>query len=164
MVQGVILHIRKCALLLATLAWAAVTVSVSRAGPMGIGPATQSLAFGSFVAGSGGTISVAANPPGRSSGGGVLLLPSGNWSSASFSVTGDPAATYAITLPADGTVALTSGSNTMAVNGFTSSPASTGQLGAGGSQTLRVGATLSVANNQASGSYSASFVVMVEYN
>ena len=155
---------RKFALLLSALAWAAATASVSRAGPVGIGPATQSLGFGSFVAGSGGTISVAVNPPGRSSVGGVLLLPSGSWSGASFSVTGDPAAAYAVTLPVDGTVALTSGPNTMLVNGFISSPAATGQLGAGGSQTLRIGATLSVGNNQTSGSYSGSFSVMVEYN
>jgi hypothetical protein len=146
-----------------SLVWTAVATSVSWAGPMGIG-STQSLAFGSFVAGSGGTVTVAANPPGRSSSGAVLLLPSGSWSAATFSVTGDAAATYAITLPGDGIVALTSGANTMGVNAFSSSPALTGQLSAGGSQTLRVGATLSVGNNQASGSYSGSFAVTVNYN
>jgi len=163
MVKSALLPIRRFALFLSTLACVAAA-SPSWAGPIGIGPATQSLAFGSFVAGSGGTVTLAANPPARISSGGVVLLPSGSWSGASFSVTGDPAATYAITLPGNGTVALTSGANTMAVNSFTSSPASTGQLGAGGSQTLSVGATLSVGNNQASGTYSGSFAVTVEYN
>jgi hypothetical protein len=163
MVQGRILQKLKFALLLSALAWAAAA-PVSWAAPLAIGGSTQSLAFGSFVAVSGGSVTITANPPGRGSSGTVVLLPSGTWSAASFSVTGDPSATYAITLPANGAVALTSGANTMAVNAFTSSPASTGQLGAGGSQTLGVGATLSVGNNQAAGSYSGSFVVTVEYN
>lgn len=131
---------------------------------MGIGSAIQSLAFGSFVAGTGGAIIVAANPAARASNGGVVLLPSGSWSAASFSVAGDTGASYTITLPSNGSVTLTSGPNTMAVNSFTSSPASTGQLSAGGSQTVTVGATLSVGNNQASGSYSGSFAVSVDYN
>ena len=150
--------------LLFTLAWAATAAPASWAGPMGIGGSTQPLAFGSVVAASGGSVTVAVNPLGRSGSGGVVLLPSGSWSAASFSVTGDPSATYAITLPANGVVALTSGANSMAVDNFTSSPAATGQLGGGGSQTLMVGATLSVAGNQASGSYSGSFTLTVNYN
>ena len=149
--------------LLFTLA-CAVTAPVIWAGPMGIGNSTQPLAFGSIVAASAGSVTVAVNPSGRTASGGVVLLPSGTWSAASFTVTGDPSATYAITLPANDLVALTSGANSMAVNNFTSSPGSTGQLGGGGSQTLMVGATLSVANNQATGSYSGSFTVTVNYN
>ena len=154
---------QKFTFFLSGLAWVAIA-PVSWAGPIEIGSAIQSLAFGSFAAGSGGTITLAPNPPGRTSSGSVVLLLSGSWSAASFSVSGDTGATYAITLPANGIVTLTSGANTMAVNNFTSSPASTGQLGAGGSQALKVGATLSVGSNQASGSYSGSFVVSVDYN
>ena len=150
--------------LLLTLAWSAIAAPASWAGPMGIGSSTQPLAFGSLVANSGGSVTVTANPVGRSAAGGVFLLPSGNWSAASFSVTGDPNATYAISLPANGMVALTSGANTMAINDFTSSPALTGQLTGGGSQTLMVGATLSVSGNQPTGSYSGSFTVTVNYN
>lgn len=152
-------RIRFCLLLVCAL----VHAPANWAGPIAISP-TQSLSFGSFVAGSGGSVTVIANPVSRSAGGGVLLLPSGSWSVASFSVTGDPSMTYAISLPANGMVALTSGAHNMAVNNFTSSPASSGQLGGGGSQTLVVGATLSVAADQPNGSYSGSFTVTVDYN
>lgn len=133
--------------------------------PMGI-VNTQALAFGSFAAGSGGSVTVSAAGV-RSAGGGVVLLSSGAGAAAQFSVTGDPNVSYSITLPADGDVSLTSGANRMAVNNFTSSPSatmpSTGLLSAGGSQTLMVGATLGVGINQASGSYSGSFDVIVNY-
>lgn len=127
---------------------------------------TQALAFGSFAAGSGGSVTV--SPAGvRSAGGGVVLLSAGAGAAAQFSVTGDPNLTYSITLPANGVVSLTSGGNSMAINNFTSNPvatsASTGLLSAGGSQTLSVGATLSVGSNQPSGNYSGSFDVIVNY-
>lgn len=126
--------------------------------------AAQALSFGSFSAANvAGTVTVTAAGA-RSSGGGVILVPSGSGAAASFSVTGSPGATYAITLPVNGVVFLSSGSNTMGVNNFTSNPASTGQLSGGGSQTLMVGATLSVGANQASGSYSGTFNVTVNYN
>lgn len=151
--------------LLFTLAWSAIAAPASWAGPIGIGSSTQPLAFGSLVANSGGSVTVAVNPLlSRSAAGGVFLLPSGNWSAASFSVTGDPNLTYAISLPGNGIVALTSGANTMAINDFTSNPALIGQLSAGGSQTLAVGATLSVGGSQPTGSYSGSFTVTVNYN
>ena len=126
--------------------------------------ATQALAFGSFAAAAvAGTVTVTAGGT-RSSGGGVILVPSGGGGAASFSVTGSPGATYAITLPSNGSVLLSSGSNTMGVNNFTSSPTSNGQLSGGGSQTLMVGATLSVGASQARGSYSGTFDVTVNYN
>ncbi len=147
--------------LLFILACTITTASVSWA--QTIGSSTQALAFGSLVAGSGGTVTVSPSG-GRSASGGVILVPSGSGSAALFSVTGTSSATYAITLPANGVVSLTSGSNTMAANSFTSNPAPTGQLSVGGSQTLSVGATLSVGSNQPSGSYSGSFTVTVIYN
>lgn len=127
---------------------------------------SQSLAFGGFVAGTGGTVAISAAGV-RSQGGGVILVPSGTGSAALFSVTGERRVTYSITLPVNGVVSLTSGANTMAVNNFTSNPvatsASTGFLSSGGSETLSVGATLSVGGNQPSGIYSGSFDVTVDY-
>ena len=146
-----------CAVAAAPVSWAATPIAIS---------ATRALAYGSFAAGSGGTVTLSAAGV-RSASGGVILVPSGSWSAALFSVTGDPSVTYSITLPANGVVSLTSGANTMAVDNFTSNPSattpSTGLLSAGGSQTLSVGATLSVGSNQASGSYSGSFSVTVNY-
>lgn len=101
---------------------------------------------------------------GRSKGGSVLLVTQGASSAAAqFTVAGTAGATYAITLPANDTVTLSDGSNTMAVNNFTSSPSGTGTL-TGGSQVLRVGATLTAGIAQAPGSYTGSFTVSVQYN
>ena len=147
---------------LLALACAATAASVSWAAAIALGN-TQALAFGKFVAGSGGAVIVSAAGV-RSASGGVVLVPSDAGAAAQFAVSGDPNLTYAISLPADGVVSLTSGANTMALNTFTSSPSPTGTLGAGGSQTLSVGATLSVGGNQASGSYSGAFDVTVNYN
>ncbi|MDP1536349.1 MAG: DUF4402 domain-containing protein [Burkholderiales bacterium] len=142
-----------CASMAASVGWAAV-IAISN---------TQGLVFGKFVAASGGTITV--SPAGvRSASGGVVLVSSGAGAAAQFAVSGDANVAYAISLPGDGTVSLSSGANSMAVNVFTSSPNLSGLLGAGGTQTLLVGATLSVGGNQASGGYSGAFVVTVNYN
>ncbi len=53
----------------------------------------------------------------------------------------------------------------MVINDFVSSPSgASGQLGAGGSQTLSVGGALSVGSGQAPGDYSGSLTVTVNYN
>ncbi|MBH2010019.1 MAG: DUF4402 domain-containing protein [Xanthomonadaceae bacterium] len=126
---------------------------------------TGDLSFGSFVAGSGGTIAVTTGG-GRTKTGGVMLVAQGGGSTAAqFSVSGTAAATYAITLPANDTVTLSDGnSHTMAVNSFVSSPSATGTLSGGGTQSLSVGATLTVGNAQPPGSYAGSFPVTVSYN
>jgi hypothetical protein len=126
---------------------------------------TGGLSFGSFVASAGGTIAVAPSG-GRSKTGSVILLAQGGGSTAAqFTVSGTVMATYAITLPADGTVALTDDSgHSMALNGFVSYPSATGTLSSGGMQMLSVGATLTVNNAQARGRYSGSFPVTVHYN
>jgi len=134
-------------------AWA-VNISISN---------TQALGFGKFAAGSGG--SVVVNPSGaRSATGGVVLISSSSGSAAQFTVTGDANLTFAITLPANGTVSLTNGSQTMPLTSFTSSPGFTGQLNASGSQSISVGASLGVGGSQPTGSYSGAFDVLVEYN
>ena len=122
------------------------------------------LSFGSFVAGAGGTIAVATGG-GRSKTGAVILVAQGGGGTAAqFTVSGTATATYAITLPSDGTVLLSNGSRTMAVNSFVSYPSATGTLSGGGAQILSVGATLTVGNAQAPGSYTGSFPVTVNYN
>jgi len=121
------------------------------------------LSFGSFIAGSGGTITV--SPAGlRSPLGGVILVGQGGGvAAAQFTVTGTANATYSITLPASNTVELSDGNgNVMALNSFVSSPAVTGTL-LGGSQVIRIGATLVVRPNQPPGSYAGAFNVTVNY-
>lgn len=135
-------------------AYAAASIAISH---------PQALGFGRFAAGAGGTVTVSPNGA-RSRGGGVILVPSASGSAAQFGVSGEPSASYAITLPANGIVALVSGPNTMAVNGFSSSPNAVGQLSLGGAQTLLIGATLSVGANQPPGSYAGSFNISIDYN
>lgn len=121
---------------------------------------TQDLSFGAFVAGTG---SVTIQPGGaRSTSGGIVVLSSDPGQAGQFSATGDTGVSYAITLPADGTVFLSNGSSNMPVNGFVSSPASGGVFLS--TQVIAVGATLEVAEGQPVGAYSGSFTVIVNYN
>jgi hypothetical protein len=121
------------------------------------------LSFGAFLAGSGGSV-VVGTSNNRSKTGGVFLLgQGGSAASAQFTVSGTPGAAYAISLPANGTVALTGPGADMALNSFASSPSPGGTLSGGGSQLLSIGATLSVASNQTPGSYTGSFNVTVTY-
>lgn len=121
---------------------------------------TRDLAFGAFVAGGGSVTITAAGA--RSSSGGLILLSSDGGSAAQFSVSGDEAATYAITLPTDGTVFLSNGSSSMPVNRFVSSPLSGGTVL--GTQIISIGATLDVVDGQPSGAYSGNYTVIVDYN
>lgn len=136
---------------------------------------TANLDFGTIVPNSAGAITVTVDtasttPPTLA---GVV---DGAWiggtiSSASFTVTGRPAATFAITLPAAGIpingVAVPA--NTMTVSGFTDSTAGVGALVVGGTPGLgenifTVGATLTVPAAQADDTYTGNFNVTVAYN
>ena len=127
----------------------------------------RSLDFGRFVAGSGGTIVLSAAGL-RSATGGVILLGSQGAGEALFNLGTDAGAdgggsvAVTILLPPNGTVRLSSGANSMAVDNFTSTPAALDTIPAGGA-TLAVGATLVVAPNQAPGNYSGSFSLIVNY-
>jgi hypothetical protein len=124
---------------------------------------TRVLDFGSFVASAGGSVTVGTSGA-RSAVGHVMLVPSGGGTAAQFKVSGTPGATYSISLPADGTVALVNGSGqSMGLRDFTSDPSGYGQLSLLGEQLLSVGATLDVGSNQPRGTYSGSFTVTVEY-
>jgi hypothetical protein len=98
---------------------------------------------------------------------GALL--GGTVSSAAFTVTGRPNATYAITLPV-AAIDITGGvtGDTMPVGSFTSATANGGTLvdpGTGtGSDAITVGATLTVGEEQAADSYTGTFNVTVAYN
>jgi hypothetical protein len=84
---------------------------------------------------------------------------------ASFTITGEPTLSYTINLPA-APFNVVNGGNNMSVGTFVSSPAAgVNSIPAGGSQTLTVGATLSVGAAQVSGTYTANLLtVTVNYN
>ena len=127
---------------------------------------TVDMNFGNVAvsASNAGTAILAPGGTRTTGGAGGVTLPSttGTVAAASFTVSGQASYTYAITLPSTATIS--SGSNTMTVNAFTSSPATTGALSTGGTQTLNVGATLNVAAGQAAGSYTNATGVPVTVN
>ena len=125
--------------------------------------------FGNIaVTASGGTVVLAPAGTRTATGGVTLPVVSGTVAAAAFTVTGQSAYTYDITLPA-GNIVLSSGGNSMNASSFTCSIGLTaGALSTGvtGSQSFNVGATLAVSANQAAGSYTTAtpFNVTVNYN
>jgi hypothetical protein len=165
---------KTAAAILFTLALAATAVDVHAADATSNASATvmtpisisntAALRFGKFSALTGGTVVVSAAGA-RSATGAVVLSTTDAGGAASFAVSGDANATYAITLPNSATITHSvDNTQTMAIGTFTSNPSGTGTLSAGGAQTLTVGATLTVGNAQTTGSYSGTFDVSVEYN
>jgi hypothetical protein len=126
---------------------------------------TRGLDFGRFVAASGGAVIVSPTG-GRTHTGGVILLNSPTANPATFTVSkssnGGTNKAVIISLPANGSTRLTSGSNSMAVDAFTNSPATLTSVTTTGT-TLSVGATLTVAANQPPGLYSGSFPLIVNF-
>jgi hypothetical protein len=97
-------------------------------------------------------------------GGCTLPATAGTVTAASFTVTGTAGFTYSISLPAS--ASLIGPGAPMTANAFVSTPTvAAGGLLTGGTETLRVGATLNVAGSQTAGVYtSAAFTVTVNYN
>jgi hypothetical protein len=124
------------------------------------------LAFGKYAAGTGGTVTMTTGGARSVSSGNVVLSVASSHSTATFTVGGEPSTAYGITLPA--TVTLTNqtgvGGETMSVGTITSNPATNGLIAGGGTQTLAIGAILTVGNAQVPGNYTGSLSVTVEYN
>ena len=134
------------------------------------------LVFGKFVAGTGGTVIISTSGARSATGGpsGVTLVNSTN-QPAQFTVrciedtgldTCNLLSTFSISTVADTTLA--SGVYSMSLTGITvysvnNNSNSTGQLSGGGTDSLKVGGTLTVGGNQPPGSYSGSFSVTVAY-
>jgi hypothetical protein len=150
----------------ATFAQASATANASATivGPIAIAR-TAHMNFGNVaVNATPGTVQLDPDAT-RTPGGGVTLpATTGTVSPAIFTVSGADGYSYAITLPG-AALTITDGTNNMTVSGFTSTPSGTGSL-AGGSQELRVGATLNVGASQVAGTYTsaAPFTVTVNYN
>jgi hypothetical protein len=112
----------------------------------------------------GGATTVTLSTTGVATPSGATVV-TGSPSQGVFSVTGTEAATYSITLPADGTVQLTGPGPAMNVNGFNHNAGATPVIGVGGTSTLNIGAVLSVAGSatQTAGDYSGTYDVTVDY-
>ena len=125
---------------------------------------TVDMDFGTVTEdGSGGTV-ILATDGSRTTTGGASVLSGSPGAAASFNVTGEGANTYTIVITGD-PVTLNSGGNTMTATTFVTLPTPTGTLTAG-AQTLLVGATLTLASSQATGTYLSAtpFTVTVAYN
>jgi hypothetical protein len=145
-------------------ATASVTATIIT--PIGINKTTD-MNFGNIIAGSSSGI-VTLDPAGiRSVTTGITLpVSSGTITAATFQVRGQGNYTYTITLPTSAyEITRTSGSGTMEISNFTSSPSGTGML-ISGAQTISVGATLTVGADQPVGVYTGEtgFNVTVNYN
>jgi hypothetical protein len=131
---------------------------------------TRALEFGNIAAGAAAG-SVTLSPDAvttRTFAGVTLPAVTGTVTSAAFNVTGTPAYAYSIAIAPASVNITNGGGQTMAVGSFTSTPtvATGGALDGTGAQTIYVGATLTVAANQASGTYTnaTAFTVTVNYN
>ena len=128
------------------------------------------LTFGKFLAGASlGTV-VVSTANAQSVTGGVTTTTTlgASAKAATFTVTGEPNSTYAITYP--NTTTLTGAGTPLSLDTFTNAvdlgsvALGVGTLPVGGSHVLSVGATAHVAASQASGIYTGSFDVTVNYN
>ena len=128
---------------------------------------TQDLQFGKFIAGTGGTLTVApgdaVNHVPASTGNVTTNATFANGSSpASFTVTGDSGAAYSITLPSTATLTKPVTLETMTVGSIVSDAGATPTI-TGGSVVVSVGGTVTVASGQVPGVYAGSFNVTVDY-
>ena len=135
-----------------------IPIGITKIADMNFGNVAVSTTSGTLILDPGGT---------RSATGGITLpTVTGTVTAASFQVTGEDSYAYTITLPTEAyTITRISGSETMLINNFTSSPSGSGTLTAG-VQTILVGATLIFDAEQPASQYKGEtgFNVTVNYN
>jgi len=119
------------------------------------------LSFATIVPDSASSGTVTVSPAGARTCPAPLTC-SGVVSAADFSISGASGATYTLGLPSSADIS--DGTNTMLVDNFTSSLGGpTGTL-TGGAGAFQLGATLNVGAAQATGTYTGTFTVTVDYN
>jgi hypothetical protein len=124
---------------------------------------TADLAFGDIIAGpTAGTV-VVSTAGARSATGGVTLGRSTGVSAGQFTLNGEPAASYNLTVSPSPITLTSSAGNTMTVTPVTTSLASSGSLPATLPVALQLGGTLNVGANQPAGNYTGTFTLTVGY-
>ncbi|WP_338465574.1 DUF4402 domain-containing protein [Novosphingobium sp. ZN18A2] len=118
------------------------------------------LAFGSFSAGTGGTVVVNRNGRGSVTGDVSFVAASTN-SADSFTVGGQADTAFSISTT-DSTVS--TGGTTPSTMDFTTNAPAKGTLDSSGAATFTVGGTLTVGASQAPGSYTGTYDATVTYN
>lgn len=83
---------------------------------------------------------------------------------AQFRVTGVPNAPYVVTLPADGSVVVSNGSDSMTLERFDHSGSSLLYIDGSGEDNFSVGARLNVNSRQPGGVYTGTYNISVDYN
>ncbi len=124
----------------------------------------QALDFGIIARGTTGSSTVivgAVASPSISVTGDVIVLGSTPQYAAKFTVGGENAKTYAITIPSS-TQTITDGTNTLNITSFTCSNGATGAIGT--NDVFYVGGTLTVPSSTLAGTYAGTFSVTVAYN
>ena len=126
---------------------------------------TAPLSFGSFAR-SAGTVTIAPNGDRSSSNVNLYNIADVTPGAATFVVSGDDDSSFSILLPADGIVSLTGtiAGSTLPITSFLSNPTEGSSSLVGGTKTINVGATITVAANQPIGLYTGEFDVIVNYN
>jgi hypothetical protein len=130
--------------------------------PLTINESTR-MNFGRVVSSaSGGTVTIlAASDTANVTGGVVALGTNPSIARGVFAITGTGNQPYTVTLPAS-PVNVTSGASTMSVGTFTIQGGTSRTLSSG-TDTLRLGATLTLGPNQAAGVYTGIYSVTVSY-
>ena len=127
--------------------------------------------FGKFAPGGGGTVIVSTDGT-RTTTGPILSNIGSSPAAAKFDVAGDNDATYGITWGGAAELTDAVSSEVMALNkisdltaaGVTTGEVTSGELGAGGAQSIYLGGELSVTSGQANGTYIGEVTATVEYN
>ena len=146
-----------------------VATSANVITPIAIAPGIA-LNFGDIVGtATGGTVTISADGTTRTpSDPNLLIGQEAGFTAATFTVTGEANYTYSINPPA-APFLVSNGETTpetMEVSGFATAPDATGTLSTEGAQTVTVGAMITLAANQASGTYTSNegLVIAVQYN
>jgi hypothetical protein len=151
-----------------TTATATATATASVISPISVAKTTD-LAFGSFVRPGSGSNTLIIDPSSGArtlSGTGNASLSTSTTSRAAFSVGGEGAQSFTITVPASVNMTRSGGSEILPVtlNPSITSGALTGAAGSTGTATFGVGGSLPLDNTVVGGSYSGAFNITVGYN